>query len=71
MACYPCIHCNKCGMYSATAQTQCANCATPIPIGIASCPQCGGKSFVVVSVDDCASNHSVVSDSPINVGTKG
>ena len=29
MACYPCTHCNKCGMYSARAAVLCAACETP------------------------------------------
>ena len=61
MACYPCIHCNKCGMYSVTAQTQCATCSLPIPIGIARCPRCGGSSFVVAPVDSRSKEEKLAS----------
>lgn len=52
MACYPCTHCNKCGMYSARAAILCAACDTPIPVGSPQCPQCGGKSFKTTKLPD-------------------
>lgn len=52
MACYPCTHCNKCGMYSARAAVLCAACETPIPVGAPRCPNCGGKAFKTVRLPD-------------------
>ena len=52
MACYPCTHCNKCGMYSARAQIVCADCETPIPIGAPSCPNCGCKKQKSIRLPD-------------------
>ncbi len=50
MACYPCTHCNKCGIYSARAAILCAECSTPIPVGTARCPNCGSKKFKAESL---------------------
>lgn len=52
MACYPCTHCNKCGMYSARAEIVCDACEEPIPVGVSSCPACGGKKFRPVRLPD-------------------
>ena len=52
VACYPCVHCNKCGMYSARAEIVCAACKAPIPVGAPSCPACGGKKFESVRLPD-------------------
>ena len=59
MACYPCTHCNKCGMYSARASVICAACETPIPVGSPHCPQCGGKSFKTVRLPDDPSHREL------------
>ena len=54
MACYPCTHCNKCGMYSARAEIVCDACEEPIPVGVSSCPTCGGKKFRPVRLPDAS-----------------
>ncbi len=41
MPCYPCIHCNKCGMYSIKTQTCCAQCGQPLEDDADRCPSCG------------------------------
>ena len=51
MGCYPCIHCNKCGMFSVRAVTACDACGTEIPPGATVCPKCGGKKFTAKVVD--------------------
>lgn len=52
VACYPCVHCNKCGMYSARAAIVCAACKAPVPVGAANCPECGGRKFESVRLPD-------------------
>ena len=50
MACYPCTHCNKCGMYSAMGISVCAACETPMPPGTPVCPNCGGRKTKTMSI---------------------
>ena len=45
MSCYPCTHCNKCGMFSARAVIVCKNCGNKIPVGKNACPECGCTEF--------------------------
>lgn len=52
MACYPCTHCNKCGMFSARAMIVCAECETEIGVGMAACPKCGSTKFKGVALPD-------------------
>ena len=51
MACYPCIHCNKCGMFSVKAVTVCSKCGKEIPPGTTVCPECGCKKFTAKVVE--------------------
>ena len=51
MACYPCIHCNKCGMYSVAAEIRCEACGTLITVGMSACPQCGGTKYSGIELD--------------------
>ena len=51
MACYPCIHCNKCGMFSVKAVTVCSECGREIPPGTVTCPDCGSKKFTAKVVE--------------------
>ena len=51
MACYPCTHCNKCGMYySVPTAMVCAECETVVPIGTPGCPNCGCRKVKAVPV---------------------
>ena len=52
MSCYPCIHCNKCGMYSARAKLVCGDCGADLPVGVRACPQCGSKKVASVRLPD-------------------
>lgn len=41
MPCYPCTHCNKCGLFSLKLDLRCATCGTPVAPGASTCPNCG------------------------------
>lgn len=41
MPCYPCTHCNKCGIYSIRLELACATCGADVVTGASSCPECG------------------------------
>ena len=41
MPCYPCSHCNKCGIFSMRLEVTCATCGEPVQVGKDSCPVCG------------------------------
>lgn len=46
MGCYPCTHCNKCGIFSVKAETRCANCGALRTPGTSICSKCGSKETV-------------------------
>ena len=61
MACYPCTHCNRCGVYSISYGAVCGMCGAPIPPGTAACPNCGadvmgGLSLVKEEENEDAKN---------------
>ncbi len=41
MPCYPCTHCNKCGIYSIRLEVTCNTCGADVVPGISECPECG------------------------------
>lgn len=41
MPCYPCTHCNKCGIYSIRLELTCATCGADVVTGESHCPSCG------------------------------
>jgi len=41
MPCYPCSHCNKCGIFSIRLEIRCATCDADVVIGQKNCPSCG------------------------------
>lgn len=41
MPCYPCTHCNKCGIYSMRLELTCATCGADVEPGKNVCPNCG------------------------------
>lgn len=41
MPCYPCVHCNKCGMYSMSNDLVCAVCGAVLLPGRMDCAECG------------------------------
>lgn len=41
MPCYPCTHCNKCGIYSIRLELTCMTCGSDVVVGKRACPQCG------------------------------
>ena len=41
MPCYPCTHCNKCGLFSMKLDLRCKRCGSPIIPGVQVCPECG------------------------------
>lgn len=41
MPCYPCIHCNKCGMYNMSNDLVCAACGAVLLPGRSDCAECG------------------------------
>lgn len=45
MPCYPCSHCNKCGIFSLRLGLRCSSCGEPIPAGSKVCASCG-KPFL-------------------------
>ena len=40
MPCYPCTHCNKCGIYSIRLELTCATCGADVIQGEAACQTC-------------------------------
>ena len=40
MPCYPCSHCNKCGIFSMRLEIRCATCGADVVVGQADCPEC-------------------------------
>lgn len=43
MPCYPCTHCNKCGIYSIRLELTCAACGSDVVAGLDTCPACGAR----------------------------
>ena len=43
MPCYPCTHCNKCGIYSLKMDLRCKTCDEPVVPGAEVCPKCGAN----------------------------
>ena len=41
MPCYPCSHCNKCGIFSIRLEVTCNTCGSDMVIGQNVCPTCG------------------------------
>lgn len=42
MACYPCLHCNKCGMYPPPVDySKCPMCGAVLEEVVTNCPECG------------------------------
>ena len=41
MPCYPCSHCNKCGIFSIRLEVTCATCGAEAVVGQKVCPECG------------------------------
>lgn len=41
MPCYPCSHCNKCGIFSIQLEVFCNTCGATMVIGESVCPECG------------------------------
>lgn len=41
MPCYPCTHCNKCGLFSLKLDLHCTTCGEPVIAGQRICPKCG------------------------------
>ena len=41
MPCYPCSHCNKCGIFSLRLEIRCATCGADVQVGESTCPECG------------------------------
>lgn len=65
MACYPCTHCNKCGMYySVPTAMVCAECETVVPIGAPGCPSCGCKKVKAVPVSSLNKNGEHAASNP-------
>lgn len=62
MACYPCTHCNKCGMFSCRVVYVCADCGTEFKPGQAACSQCGGAKAIAKEVDDTSGDAMRSSD---------
>ena len=52
MACYPCIHCGKCDVFSARAMLICGDCGTELVPGRVGCPKCGSTKIVPVKLPD-------------------
>lgn len=52
MGCYPCTHCNKCGIFSVKAESRCAQCGALRMPGTAACKECGCKKTVSRVVSD-------------------
>lgn len=40
MPCYPCSHCNKCGIFSIRLELVCKTCGSDVVVGLAECPTC-------------------------------
>ena len=43
MPCYPCGHCNKCGMFSLKLEITCGTCGADVVTGETHCPVCGSS----------------------------
>lgn len=43
MPCYPCTHCNKCGIFSLKLELTCATCGADVQTGRTTCPVCGQR----------------------------
>ena len=41
MPCYPCGHCNNCGIYSLKLEITCKTCGADVIAGETHCPSCG------------------------------
>ena len=41
MPCYPCSHCNKCGIFSIKLELTCATCGADVVVGRNTCSVCG------------------------------
>ncbi len=41
MPCYPCSHCNKCGIFSIRLELTCNTCGADVVVGQSTCPECG------------------------------
>ena len=41
MPCYPCGHCNACGLFSLKLEVTCATCGADVVTGESICPTCG------------------------------
>ena len=41
MPCYPCNHCNKCGIFSLRLELTCNTCGADVLAGASVCPGCG------------------------------
>ena len=41
MPCYPCGHCNACGLFSLKLEVTCATCGADVIAGETHCPVCG------------------------------
>lgn len=51
MSCYPCTHCNKCGIYSTgTMKYVCAQCGADVAPGSPGCIECGCRELKLISV---------------------
>ena len=56
MGCYPCTHCNKCGIFSVKAETRCARCGEIRTPGTPACPKCGERKTVSRAVPESKQN---------------
>ncbi len=54
MSCYPCTHCNRCGMFSLRLICVCAQCGQEIPVGSGKCPECGCTSVITVPAEEAS-----------------
>lgn len=43
MPCYPCNHCNKCGIFSLRLELTCGTCGADVVVGKSECPECGSS----------------------------